>query len=194
MQKRVFIIHGWEGRPGEHWMPWLRKKLEASSYEVIEPTMPDTNEPIIEKWVSHLASVVGDLDENTYFVGHSVGCQTILRYLETHVGKKAGGCVFVAGWFKLGNLESEDIEKIAEPWVKGDMDFTKILKTTKNFIVINSSNDDYDFVQENKKMFEEKLGARVTILENKGHLIEADGVTELPEALAAVQEFAMSGH
>ena len=38
--------------------------------------------PRIQKWVSKLAQTVGDADKQTYFVGHSMGCQTIVRYLE----------------------------------------------------------------------------------------------------------------
>lgn len=189
MNKRVIIVHGWGGRPGQHWSPWLKEQLETSGFEVIEPAMPDTDNPVITKWVACLEETVGELDQNTYFVGHSIGCQTIMRYLEKQTGKKAGGCVFVAGWFKLDNLESEEDKQIAAPWLKEDIDFSKVLEVTKNFIVINSSNDDYGYVQENKNMFEEKLGAKVIILANKGHLTAADGVTELPEALKAIQEF-----
>ena len=27
MKKRVFIIHGWGGKPDEHWLPWLEEEL-----------------------------------------------------------------------------------------------------------------------------------------------------------------------
>ncbi|MBU4141279.1 hypothetical protein KKE99_00155, partial [Patescibacteria group bacterium] len=27
-QKRIFIIHGWEGAPESNWFPWLKKQLE----------------------------------------------------------------------------------------------------------------------------------------------------------------------
>lgn len=65
-----------------------------------------------------------------------------------------------------------------------------MLAVTKNFVVINSSNNDYGFVEDNKRLFEEKLGAKVIILENKGHLTEPDGVTQLPEVLEAIEGFA----
>lgn len=171
-------------------MPWLKKELEASDYKVVEPAMPETDHPVIDKWVSHLSEAVGELDANTYFVGHSIGCQAILRYLERESDKKAGGCVFVAGWFKLDNLESEEDKEIAQPWLKDNINFSRVLNTTREFFVINSSNDEYGFIEENKRLFEEKLGAKVVVLENKGHLTEGDGVTRLPEVLKAIQEVA----
>ncbi|MBI3420675.1 MAG: serine hydrolase family protein [Candidatus Sungbacteria bacterium] len=188
MKKRVFIIHGWSGKPDEHWLPWLGAELTKQGFEIHAPAMPNTDAPVISEWVSHLAQEVGELDEQTYFVGHSIGCQTIIRYLETAEGKKAGGCVFVAGWFKLENLE-EGEGPIAEPWEKNDIDYAKVRSVTSNYIVLNSSNDDYGAVAENKQLFEQRLGAKVQILEGRGHFTSADGITQLPEALEAILRF-----
>src|SRR3989338_3050206 len=80
--KRIFIIHGWDFNPKMNWYPWLKKKLEKEGFKVIVPEMPNTSKPKINEWVSHLKKVIGKLDENTYFVGHSMGNQTIMRYLE----------------------------------------------------------------------------------------------------------------
>src|SRR3989344_2952524 len=98
MNKRVFVIHGWGGGPEEGWFPLLKNELQGHGLEVIVPAMPNTDNPKIEEWVSSLAKMVGQPDENTFFVGHSIGCQAILRYIES-INKKVGGAVFVAGWF-----------------------------------------------------------------------------------------------
>lgn len=63
--------------------------------------MPDTANPKIKKWVSELEKQVSELDENTYFVGHSIGCQTIMRYLENKETRKIGGILFVAPWLNF---------------------------------------------------------------------------------------------
>ena len=64
--------------------------------------MPNTNSPKIEKWVGFLEKNIKSADTDTYFIGHSIGCQTILRYLERlPESTKVGGVVFVAGWFNL---------------------------------------------------------------------------------------------
>lgn len=33
MKKRVFIVHGWDGKPSGAWLPWLKKELEAKGFD-----------------------------------------------------------------------------------------------------------------------------------------------------------------
>lgn len=58
--KRVFIIHGWDGYPEEAWFPWLKSQLEQAGFTVEVPAMPQPDEPTIEAWVPKLAEVVGE--------------------------------------------------------------------------------------------------------------------------------------
>lgn len=189
MVNRIFIIHGWEGQPHQHWTPWLKKELLDKNFEIYEPEMPDTMKPKISAWVSHLKKVVGKVDKNTYFVGHSIGCQTIMRFLEKENYSGKANAIFVAGWFQLDNLETPEVEKIAVPWVKEDIDFKK-LKSKLNLTVILSSNEPYGQVKENAQKFKDYLGAKVIIEKNKGHFTEEDGVTELPSLLKELKVMA----
>ena len=104
--KRVILVHRWSGGANDDWRPWLGAELEKKGFQVLTPSMPDTEVPVIEKWVSHLATIVGTPDSETYFIGHSIGCQAILRYLES-IDQPVGGAMFVAGWFKLEHLEMQ---------------------------------------------------------------------------------------
>lgn len=61
MQKRVFIIHGWDGNPDKDWLPWARSEIEKKGYEVTAPLMPDTEAPKIIPWVDTLKNLVGEL-------------------------------------------------------------------------------------------------------------------------------------
>jgi predicted alpha/beta hydrolase family esterase len=190
--KKVYIIHRWSGGPGSDWYPWLKYELEQKGYEVIVPQMPNTGIPIIGERVPFLSNIVGMPDENTYFVGHSIGAQTVIRYFETlPEGTKVGGAVFVAGWFKLGGAmeeEGEAVNRLAKPWTDTLIDFEKVKNICKNISALLSSNEPFNCVDENKKIFEEKLNATVTTLENKGHFTEDDGIKELPEALEKILE------
>lgn len=190
MPKRVFIIHGWDGHPDEGWFPWLKTGLEKRGFVVQIPAMPDAEEPKISEWVTKLRQVVGKSDGNTYFVGHSIGCQAILRYLETlGEGEKAGGTVFVAGWFTLTGLETEEEWETARPWLETPIDFKKVKKHCDKFAAIFSDNDEF-VAMENKAMFEEKLGAKTLVERQKGHFRGEDGVKKLPSVLKAVLEIA----
>ena len=66
--KKVIIVHGWDGHPEDIWFPWLKNILEERGYEVIIPQLPNPEEPRIKPWVSELAEVAGDVNEDTYFI------------------------------------------------------------------------------------------------------------------------------
>src|SRR5947207_2223318 len=85
---RVFIVHGWGDKPGDHWMPWLKGQLELNGFTVAAPAMPYTEAPVIGAWTSHLNREVGKTGEAAYYVGHSIGCQTIIRHLEQLPGAR----------------------------------------------------------------------------------------------------------
>lgn len=179
---RVFVVHGWGFNPKMNWYPWLKTQLENKGFEVNIIKMPNNEEPDIKSWVSFLSKKVGNTNENAYFVGHSIGCQTIMRYLQ-NINKKMMGAVFVAGWFNLDNLENEEVEKIAKPWLKTKIDFNKVKNNIRKLTVILSDNDPYNCIEENSGIFKEKLNAKVIIEKNKGHYTEDDGIKELPVVL-----------
>lgn len=190
MQRRVFIIHSWGGSPEEGWFPWLKKELENRGFIVEVPAMPDSENPKIETWIPYLSKLVGQADENTYFVGHSIGCQTIIRYLQTlPESTKVGGAVFVAGWYNLRNLETDEEKEIAGPWVNTPRDDNKIRKAVNKAIAIFSDNDPF-VLEENQKSWKELVGAKIIIEHKKGHFIGSDGIKELPSALRSVLELA----
>lgn len=184
-KKRVFIVHGWGGYPKEGWFPWLKKELIKQKYEVNVLEMPNTVKPKIKEWVNYLSKQVDKLDNNTLFVGHSIGCQTILRYLEKE-NKKCAGVIFVAPWLTLSNLETKVEINIAKPWVETEIDFNKIKKLKIKFVSIFSDNDPY-VPLENIKFFEKKINSDIIVLKNKGHFSGDDKVKKIPEIMDEIK-------
>jgi len=185
--KRAFIVHRWEGSPDEGWIPWLKRELEADGFDVFVPAMPDPDKPVIDTWVSHLAKEVGTVDSDTFFVGHSIGCQTIMRFVERLPNDQvAGGAVFVAPWFTLMGLEDEEDKKIAKPWLETHIEDTAVQEHIPTLTCI-FSDDDYYVPVENEEMFRDRMQAFTITLEGRKHFTGEDGVTELPEALEEVQ-------
>lgn len=192
LQKRIFIIHGWDGCPEEGWFPWLKKELEAKGFSVLVPQLPNPEEPRIKNWVPALKKIVNKPDEQTYFIGHSMGCQAIVRYLETLPEEtKIGGAVFVAGFFKrLTNLENDDtVRDIAKEWLETPINLQKIKNHLKNSVAIFSDNDPYVPI-DNKEDFSDILKSKIIIEHNKGHFSGSGGTKELPAAFEAVLDIA----
>jgi hypothetical protein len=182
--KRVFIIHGWGGFPEEAWIPWLKKELQKKGFEVFNPAMPDTNNPKIDVWINALKKLVGIVDEETYFVGHSIGCQAILRYLETLDKKiKVGNVVLVAPWLHLDaqtiKEEGEESVNIAKPWVETPINFEKIVLHIKKITCIFSDSDPFVPLSD-AKLFKQKLNAKTIIEKSKGHFSQSDEIKQLP--------------
>lgn len=192
MTKRVFIIHGWDGHPEEGWFPWLKKELEAKGFQVFVPQLPDAANPRIHNWVPALAKVVGTADKETYFVGHSMGCQTIARFLESLPDSTTvGGVVFVAGFFKhLSGLEEDpEVQETDSHWLGTPIDLRKVRSHLPKSVAIFSDDDPW-VPLDNKDDFENLLGSEIVIEHKKGHFSGGrDGAKDLPVVLEKIIEF-----
>ena len=180
----VVIVHGWGGDSEGGWEPWLADELKQKGVSVLTPDMPNTSSPKIEEWVSFLDGLAKDVNRDLFFVGHSMGCQAILRYLETlPEGSKIGGTVFVAPWLNLTdeNWDETYTREIAEPWIKTPINWQKISARTESFVVIYSDNDPY-VPADSAQLIGEKLNAKIVLDSGRGHFSEEDDVTQLPAA------------
>ena len=181
---KIYIVHCWDGTKDDGWYPWLDKELSDANNTVYRFNMPNTDSPNIEEWVPFLNKKVDNLDEKTYFIGHSIGCQTIMRYLQTKDVCNIGGILFVAPWLDLLDYAISDDESynIAKPWLTEKIDFEKIKKFTSNIYCI-FSDDDYFVSLKQKDKFENLLDANTMVVSGKGHISQDDNVYKLDELL-----------
>lgn len=176
---QVIIVHGFKGKPDTNWKPWLKAQLEDKGVTVSVPEMPNTDTPIAEEWVAELSKVISQPDENTFLVGHSLGCITILRYLESlPKGVKVGGCVFVAGF--TGRFDK--YKGGHDSFFDHELNWGLIKSHTNKCIAIQSEDDDSVEIDQ-LGLFDQKLNAQTIRLKGKGHFGSADGIFEVPEVL-----------
>ena len=190
--KRAFIVHGWDGHPQEGWFPWLKRELEARGFEVHVPQLPEPARPRIGNWVPALAHAVGTVDEETFFIGHSIGCQTIARYLASlPEGAVAGGAVFVAGFFtRLTGLEDDpEVQATDKHWLGAPLDLRAVRARMRASVAIFSDDDPW-VPLDNQGRFRDELGSKIRIEHARRHFSGSNGITELPSALEAVLELA----
>jgi len=188
--KRVIIVHCWEGYPKYCWYPWAKKELEAKGFQVQVPTFPETELPKMEKWMPKLQEIIGKPDEDLYLIGHSIGCATIMRYLETlDENQKISGVVFVAGFHK--NVGYDEIQSFFET----PIDLEKIRSRSKNGFIAIHSDDDPHVDLKYAEDFKKKLGAEIIIKHAAKHFSGAiegeDACLELPEVVSSVEKLSV---
>ena len=178
--RNVILIHGWGGSPQRDWFPWANKELTENGFNVRLPEMPDTENPRIIPWKDKLTEVVSKLEGEIIIVGHSIGCQTALRFIEKQKENfKIEKLILVAPWWFL-NLSSDEEKEIARPWLESYIDFEKIKSKTGKIICVFSDNDPVVPLEKNVNFFKEKLSPEIIIKNKMGHFSGDEGVTELP--------------
>lgn len=181
--KRVVLCHRWGGAPESVWYPWVKLELELRGFTVDVPALPDPDKPRLEAWLPVFSDAVGNADEHTVLIGHSLGCATILRYLEQlEEGTRVGGAVLVAGFTDaMGNEEIAD-------FFQRPLDFSLCRRRSRGFVAIHSNNDPAcapDYLKHALK-FLDALEARLLIIPGGGHFSENERCEALPEVIQAV--------
>ncbi len=181
MAKRVFIIHGWGSNPDSGWIPWLKKALMKKGFQVLTPAMPNTYRPKKEAWIKHIAKIIGNVDKQCYFVGHSLGCIAILRYFESlKREEEVGGCILIGG-----PLDNRGYYHELDSFYIKPIKWDAIKLHCKKFIAIYS-NDDYYVPLYHAGVLKKRLNAELVIKHGMKHFSGSDGFTKLPIALESV--------
>jgi uncharacterized protein len=187
--KRAIIVHCWEGYPEYCWYPWVKKELEAQGFQVEVPAFPETDNPKLSDWLPMLQELAGEPDEDLYLIGHSLGCVTIMHYLERLAeDQKIGGAVLVAGFNE--NVGFDEIQTFFD---KGVYLADIKNKTKRGFVAIHSDNDPYVDLRF-ADIFKSQLEAEIIIKHNAKHFSGAiegeESCVELPEVVESINKMA----
>ncbi|MBI2595213.1 serine hydrolase family protein [Candidatus Daviesbacteria bacterium] len=182
--KKVVIVHCWGGDPDYCWYPKTKQELEEKGFEVSVPEMPETDFPKQSLWLTKLKDVTGKTDGSLFLIGHSLGCITILRFLEQlKDNEKIDGAVLVAGF--TDDLGFPEVKN----FFTAPVNFEKIKNKARYFVAINSDNDPYVDLKYAEE-FKQKLGAKVIIKHNMGHfsgpIDNEESCTHLPDVAESV--------
>lgn len=170
MSRSLVMVPRWAGRPNTDFYPWLTEKLRQppepfTSVRTLD--MPTPAAPTIPGWASALTAAVGPVPEaSTVFLGHSVGCQAILRYLATlPPGHTVEGVLFVAAWFEV-----EKPWDTLRPWLDTPVDLARARAAMRQCMVLLSDSDPFtpDW-RRNTRLWEERMGAEVHVIPGARH-------------------------
>lgn len=183
MSKNAFIIHGLEGYPEENWFPWLKKQLEMVGYHTIVPQFPTPQNQSLDNWKAVFENYKQLLNEDTIFIGHSLGPSFILSILED-INLNIKGSFLVAPFVR--KLGIKEIDNINDTFINKDFDWTKIKKHCNKFFIYSSNNDPYVPIEESKYISNNVNGTFI-LVENAGHFNERAGYLKFEQLLEDIK-------
>lgn len=177
---QVYIVHGYTANADKNWFPWLDQELKKCGVNCERLNMPNSDNPSLEGWLNHLAEEV-ELSDQTIFVGHSLGCISILNFLAKQQKQiKIKGAVFVSGFY-------QPVETIPELSVFTNY-YTTLpsLRSFPSYVV--SALDDNIVHHKYSDELAVHLKADYIRLSQGGHFLDKEGITELPIVLELVKK------
>ena len=184
----VYIVHGYNATPSDHWFPALKKTIENENTTVEILEMPDSTKPKLESWLAYLKNNLTDLNENTVIVTHSLGVITALRYLVSISPRvRIKGLVLVSGF--LDNLPNLPL---LDEFTNHPLDVEAVKQITDQRFVLVSDNDpivDPRLTNELAK----KIDAHLTVIKDGGHFLADEGYKEFPQVTDIVKDLLAKG-
>lgn len=177
----VFIIHGVGGHPEENWFPWLKGELEKLDCNVIIPQFPTPENQTLNEWLKVLDYYKDKINQDTIFIGHSLGVPFVLNVAERCPIKAA---YLVAGFTGVAGNQFDDGMKT---FAQRDFKWKKIKHNCPNFYVFHSDNDPYIDLKKGEALTK-NLGVDLIFVPSAGHFNEAAGYTKFDLLLEKIKE------
>ena len=178
---KIYLIHGYTASSESNWFPNFKKELENYDIDISILNMPNSQNPKLNEWIVYMDNSIKEYDENTIFIGHSLGCVTILNFLSNNSSKKIKGLFLISGF-----IEDTPIPELLE-FVKPELNYDEIIKLTRNRLVISAKDDDiinYEYSQ----VLAERLESKFILLDKGKHFIDRDNFTEFPLLIGEVKK------
>lgn len=187
---RILLVPRWAGTATSDWYPWLGRELASRAPAVrleVAPLRPEPERPEIEACIEAYIEALGALGAldlaGTLLVGHSVGCQVLMRALaRVPDGARAPALLLVAGWWTV-----DQPWDTLRPWIDTPFEHARAVARCDRIEVLLSDDDPFTRdAEETRRRFAEGLGAAVQILPGRRHF----NAPEEPAVLAAVTRLA----
>ncbi|EJO34766.1 MULTISPECIES: RBBP9/YdeN family alpha/beta hydrolase [Acinetobacter] len=185
---QVIVVHGYTAGPEQNWFPWIQQYAKQQNVSLQVLRLDPSTTPKLEDWDQQMAEQIKEINENSIFIGHSLGCIATLHYLSHQLkNQKIKQLVLVAGFNgRLGRLEEVD------PFIDAcKIDLELLKQQIEHRVVIYSEGDDRvppKFSLEQAK----SLDAEVIQAKHQGHFIDSEGCTELPEVWQAIEPYVLT--
>lgn len=174
---KVFIIHGYQSSPEQHWFPWLATKIEqmGSQCEIVH--LQGSDQPDFATWRQNLEAQVHPLNEQTIIVAHSLGCISVLDYLSEALNGRLIKAIFMVAGFNEKLTALPELNQFVQ---QAKLNDALLRFRIQQRYSLFSCND--PFVPAPLSIrFGQLLNAQMIEVKKAGHFIQSDGLSEFPQ-------------
>ena len=171
--KQIFLVHGFAATKKSNWFPWLSNKLSSELGLLLTVVhLPNSKKPKFNNWLESLLKEIPNPDNETYIIAHSLGCITLLKYIELlPENSKIGGVILVSAFDK-----SLPFLPIISSFIESKPKYQLITNKIKSVKVIASTNDLLVPIKLTQKV-SKSLQTTLIEIKNAGHFTTQDGYT-----------------
>jgi len=180
MSCRVILVHGFAATPQLYWFPWLANELRERGIEVITPTLSKPFHPIANEWLAELHAAIGELDDNTIIVAHSLGNAAVMRFLQD-----APSGTRCRAYIAVAPLVLERYGKLFPTFFEHAVDGVSVSAHAGSITVIHDPADHWAPIS-NAKFLQQSCGACLVEGHGRHHYNFLDREKPIPEILDAV--------
>ena len=180
--RQIFVLHGYSASIDDHWFLDLKHQIEDEHTTVTLIPFPDSEHPDVDAWQKVLDQHIPVVNENTYFVAHSLGVITLLHFLQRHDYQNVGGMILVSGF--SGTIS--DFSPLDAYITKSKVD-TNYFHNVKKKLVYLSDNDDL-VPPKLTIQFAKEIDAPYVTVPNGGHFLGREGYTTFPQVVSSLKE------
>ena len=175
--KHVYIIHGYQAVPEDHWFPWLEQHILQTGAQVERVFLADSAHPDAEVWQACLSAQCTVLNEHTIIVAHSLGCLSSLHFLSQALQNAS----IAAGIFVSGFTEKLKALPELNGFIESQTIDDKLLRQHILRRYVFLSTNDPIVPPPLTLRFAHTLNAQVFEVKQAGHFMQEDGYIAFPQ-------------
>ena len=174
---KIFIIHGYQSSPEQHWFPWLAEKIKQMGSQCEIVNLQDSDQPDFATWRQNLEAQVHPLNEQTIIIAHSLGCISVLDYLSEALNGRLIKAIFMVAGFNEKLTSLPELNQFVQ---QAKLNDALLRFRIQQRYSLFSCND--PFVPAPLSIrFGQLLNAQMIEVKKAGHFMQSDGFSEFPQ-------------
>ena len=175
--KKVFIVHGYNASPSDHWFPWLKQQIESLGHQCDILHLADSAHPQYDAWKHNLVQQIQPINDDVIIIAHSLGCISSLGFLSEALHGRKHFALFLIAGFKQRLPVFPELNLFID---QAHIDDAHLRLSISHRILFFSNNDPFvpaPFSIQLARL----LNAQMIEVKDAGHFMASDGFSEFPQ-------------